>query len=431
MGHFYDMLYRRDETPPESHIVTVSAPSGLLSTPDGYGSLMSIDYSACVQTKARSMSSLPAQVLRHTSTGREQLDEHPIAQMLNGRANEEMSSASLMAWTVLRRDTFGTAYWYVEWVKGVPVAIWPVTSSVLHSFDSSAPRGHRSKYTVSPGCDYVPAGTYFSDEIVAIPTALTKDGVRGLSLARLVAEQIGLSVDLERFYRSMLKNGNHQLGHVEIDKDNIKPLERESLQRAIEAKRGVDAAGKTPIFGSGAKWVTDQQTMRDASVIEQQKWVLHQVCRACNVPPWKVYESETTTYAGGQQARIDYVADTIVPDVRTIELALAPVLVSCSPDHTQLKFKVQSLMRGEDSSRSQYYREMVYMGAMTREDVRELEDLEPLQGIDAPLFPLNYGTVETDGSVTVYKAEEAKLTEPGDGSQAGVTDIDTDTDTEE
>lgn len=114
----------------------------------------------------------------------------------------------------------------------------------------------------------MPAGTYFADEIVAIPTALTKDGVRGLSLARLAAEQIGLSVDLERFYRSMLKNGNHQLGHVEIDKDSIKPLELESFQRAIEAKRGVDAACKTPIFGSGAKWVTDQQTMRDTSVIE-------------------------------------------------------------------------------------------------------------------------------------------------------------------
>ena len=421
MGRFYNWFYKRNEEP-DPNTVSVHLPPGFRPTPAGYGALMSIDYAACEQTKARSMASLPFSVVNHVKDRRERLDRHPLAKLLNGMANEEMTSAALMAWTVLRRDTFGNAYWWVEWRAGKPVAIWPVTASVDHDFDRSKPEGYRTTYTVLAGDDYVPAGTYFPDEIVNITTAVTKDGVKGVSLAKLAAEEIGLALDLERFYRSMLKNGNHQLGHVELPAgNNIRQEQIDSINRAIEAKRGVNEAGKSPIFGYGAKWVTDQQTMKDASVIEQQKWVLQQVCRACNVPPWKVYDNEAATYSGGQQARIDYVADTIVPEVRPIELALIPVLRSCGLPNAQAKFSVQGLMRGDDASRTQYYREMAYLGAFTRADIRDLEDREPMPGIDLPLFPLNYGTVNPDGTVNVFNStNQPQPTEPGDGSQTGI-----------
>lgn len=422
MGFFKDLFYPQGEDAPrqEPETVTVNVPPTIpfVRTPAGYGALMSIDYMACEQTKARSMMSMPAVVIDRSGGERRRMDDHPVAELLNGMANEEMTSSALMAWTALRRDTFGNAYWYIEWHKGVPAAIWPITASVLHHYDASAPIGYRTRYAVSPGDDHVPSGVYYADEVVSIRTAITKDGVKGESLARLAAEELGLSVDLERFYRSMLHNGNHHLGHVEVPLSNapggrLRQEDVDSLERAIEAKSGIDSAGSAPIFGYGAKWVTDSQTMRDASLIEQQQWVLQQVCRACNVPPWKVYDSTSATYSGGQQARIDYVTDTIVPDTRTIEQAMRPVLASCGMPHAQLKLQTQGLMRGDDASRSQYYREMTYAGAYTRADIRAFEDMEPLEGLDRPLFPLNYGTVNEDGSVNVFAAPK----EPGDGNQ--------------
>ena len=66
-------------------------------------------------------------------------------------------------------------------------------------------------------------------------------------------------------------------------------------------------------------------------------------------------------------------------------------------------------MRGDDASRSQYYREMAYTGAYTRGDIRELEDLEPIPGLDLPLFPLNYGTVNPDGTVNVFNSTNQEM----------------------
>lgn len=423
MGRFYNMFYKRGEEPEPSEVVRVNLPPGFAPTPAGYGALMSIDYAACEQTKARSMASLPFSVVNHRRSGSERLNNHALVKLLNGMPNEEMTAPALMAWTVLRRDTFGNAYWFIEWDRGRIEAIWPITAAVTHSYNPTAPMGRRATYTVSAGDKHVPAGTYFTDEVVNISTHVTKDGIKGYSLAKMAAEEIGLSLDLERFYRSMLRNGNHHLGHVELPEGNAINDQKklDALRRAVDMKSGVDEAGRAPIFGYGAKWVADQQTMKDASVIEQQKWVLHQVCRACNVPPWKVYDGDQTTYAGGQQSSIDYVTDTIIPDVRQIEMALVPVLRACGLPNAQAKFRTQGLMRGDDAARTQYYREMGYLGAITRHDVRDLEDFDPIDGIDLPLFPLNYGTVNPDGTVNVFNSTNAeKPTEPGDGSQTGI-----------
>lgn len=436
MGRIMDFItgadlkpgYRAEAQPPAEpqpvpdegpRIVTVGEIGDVgLSTVAGYGALMSVDYMACEQTKARSLSSLPFSVVSRSGQW-ESFPEHPLAVLFNGMANEEMTAAQFMSWHRLRCDTFGTAYWRVEWWHGVPVAVWPVLCGVFRDFDRSRPEGRRTVFELS-GDKYNPAGRYFADEVVSVTTHVTKTGTKGESMARLAAKQIGLSVDLERFYKSMLDNGNHQLGHVEIPEGHhVSEQEKTDLKEAIARKRGVGEAGKAPIFSAGAKWVTDQQTMKDASLIEQQTWILHQVCRACNVPPWKVYDKTGTTYQGSQQSNIDYVTDTIVPDARAIELALRPVLDSMGDKDKAAKLNVKGLMRGDDRSRSQYFREMAYLGAYTPRRICELEDMDPTGVLDKPLFPLNYGTVEEDGSVTVY-SHAAKA--PGDGSQTGVTD---------
>jgi HK97 family phage portal protein len=384
-----------------------------------YSSLYSIAYLACEQTKARSMGSLPVAVYRKDGGKREKV-EHPLGDLLSGQANDLMTGRDLRHWASLRRDTFGNAYIWVEWRRGKPVALWPITSQVQIDFDKNAPAGRRVRYLVPNGDNYVPAGRYFSDEVINVRTSVTKDGVHGQSIARLAAHDVGLSVDLEKFYSSMLNNGNHQLGHVEVPEGRMKPEDVESLKRAVEAKRGIDEAGKSPIFGYGAKWVTDQQTMRDASLIEQQAWVLQQVCRACNVPPWMVYDSSSGNgkYENAESSRVDYVTNTLMPDTTALETALNVILRSMGDSKLYVKFDLNGLMRGDKASQGQFYREMVYMGAMTRAEVREKEDLNPIPGLEKPLIPVNYGILEPNGEVTILTTHG----EPSDGMQTGTTD---------
>lgn len=384
----------------------------------GYGAMMSVAFLACMQTKSRSFMSMPVTAVERSGSARNIVEDDEVADLLGTRPNEEMTAADLFGWTIPRRDTFGTAYWYIEWFRGRPVAIWPVRASVSYRYVKENAPGYRATYTVAPGDDRVPAGTYFTHEIVAIKTAVTRDGVTGESLARQAAADIGLSIDLTEFYRRMLENGNHHLGHIEVDKVKLPDQALEDLKRAVRAMSGIDRAGEIPVFTAGAQWKNDNQTMRDASLIEQQTWVLQQVCRATNVPPWKVYDPTGSTYAGAQKADIDYVVSTILPEVRALEQALAPVYRAMGLRSRALKFNMRGLMRGDDQSRAQFYRQMVYMGAMTPKQVAELEDEMSDGALDRPYFPLNYGILEPSGEVSVFGKNAV---EPGDGSQKNVT----------
>ena len=389
-----------------------------------YSALYSIAYMACEQTKARSLGSLPACVYRKTPGGNEPLYGHPLTRLLSRMPNDLMSATDLMHWTSVRTDTFGNSYWYIEWLRGEPVAIWPITSQVEIDYNRHAMPGQRVRYAVYEDSTLegkgitVPAGNYFPGEVVHFRTAITHDGIYGRSLAEYAANEIGLSVDLERFYSAMLRNGNHHLGHVETP-DKLNPEQVKLVQAALEDKAGAGNAGRPPIFTAGAKWVTDAQTMKDASVIEQQQWVLQQVCRATCVPPQKVYDLSGQTYSNAESARVDYATDTIMPEAGAIEDALTSVLDAMGDSDCYVKFDADGLMRGDKAAQGQWYREMTYMGAMTRNEVRAKEGLNPIEGLGKPLVPVNYGLVEEDGSVTVLSSS---ANEPADGMQTGTTD---------
>lgn len=389
-----------------------------------YGALFSVAYLACEQTKARSLASLPVCVHRKTARGNEPLPDHPLSLLLGRRPNDLMSASDLMHWTSIRRDTFGDAYWYVEWSKGVPVAIWPITSYVKIDYNRHAAPGHRLRYAVHDASTVkgvgvtVPPGNYFAGEVVHFRTAVTQDGIHGRSLAEYAAQEIGLSVDLERFYSAMLNNGNHHLGHVETP-EKLNPDQISRVKEAVRDKAGVGKAGEAPVFTAGAKWVTEQQTMKDASLIEQQQWVLQQVCRATSVPPQKVYELSRQTYSNAESARVDYATDTIMPEAGAIEDELTSILDAAGETDLFVKFDPDGLMRGDKAAQGQWYREMTYSGVYTRNEVREKEGLNPIEGLEKPLVPVNYGVVEADGSVTVLSSTSS---EPASGMQTGTTD---------
>lgn len=61
------------------------------------------------------------------------------------------------------------------------------------------------------------------------------------------------------------------------------------------------------------------------------------------------------------------------------------------------KFELNGLMRGDAAARAAYYNIMILAGIMTRNEARRLEGLNPLPGLDHPIYPLNMATVSEDG----------------------------------
>lgn len=358
---------------------------------DNAGALFSTAYLAAAQAKARGLGSLPSGVFRDAERyGREKVS-HPLNHIINSRWNPFMTSQDGWQWLSVFRDTMGQAPVRVEWLRGEPVAFWPISTEVeQHYAEGSDP----VRYVIRTGDKFTPAGTYLSHEILIFKTCISTDGgVTGRSLAELAAEDIGLSVDLTRFYASVIQKGFHPGGYLEHDRK----LELEDVQ-AIAAKNkvlsGPDHAGELRIFDQGLKYHSLSASMAEADIVKQQEFILQSVGRALYVQPPKMMDFSRATYSNIGDANISFVVDTLLSEVTNIERELGKITAAMGTPELYVKFELRGLMRGDFKGQMQAYKDGIWAGVYKPAEVRAWEELPFAEGSDELLRPANYFSID-------------------------------------
>lgn len=397
------------------------APGIALSNIGPRGALLSADYTACETVKIRAVRSLPVHVLRREDNGRYPADDHPFAKLLH-RPNALMTWGDLVAWAWLRRDTFGDAYIRVirEW-SGRPVELRPVLAHVSKSFD----RDTGAALYHAPEDRWNRAWEAREDGVIVLRTDATEDGMSGRSLAALAAEELGLDVDLSKFYRSILSNGNYFQGWAETD-ERLNPDDVDAIRYSLDETSGPEGAGGIRVFDRGLKYHQVSVQLDSMSLVDQERWVLERVCRACHVDLHHVYgDNARTTATSAAGADLDFVKATVLPEVTAFEQAVQPVLDGAASlggrdSGYRLKFDLNGLLRGDFATRMEGYRIGVYAGIFTRAYCATQEDIPWQPGQDALLQPTAYYMLDKDG-VPYLPAPE---TEGTAGQSDGVSGID-------
>lgn len=376
----------------------------------------SSDFLACETTKVRALRSLPVHIVQKTETGRIPTDDHPFAPLLH-RPNALMAWGDLIAWAVMRRDVFGTAYLRVvrdRW--GAPISIVPVLNDPSVSYDKAK---DIAVYQIQLD-KFNDAGIVREDDLIILKTDLTKNGVVGTSIAESSAADIGLSIDLSRFYREVIENGNHMGGWLESERD-YDPKEITAIKKSLEMQKGMDGdAGGTRIYDRGLKYHQVSLQLADMSLVEQEKFVLEKVCRACHVSPSYIHVD-----AAAAVNDIAFVKETVLPEITAFEQAFQVVLdrarsIGGKDCGYRLKFDTNGLLRGDFKTRMEGYRIGVYAGIFTRAYCCTQEDIEWLPGQDKLLQPTAYYMVDENG-VPYVPADPTKGTS---GQSDGVSGID-------
>jgi hypothetical protein len=65
------------------------------------------------------------------------------------------------------------------------------------------------------------------------------------------------------------------------------------------------------------------------------------------------------------------------------------------------RWSVEGLLRGDSAQRSALYRALWSIGALSTNEIRALEDMEPVEGGDVHYRPLNMGVLGTTDSANV------------------------------
>lgn len=342
---------------------------------------------ACVRVIAESVGSLPLVLYKRDGKSKEPDAAHPLYRVLHDQPNEVQTSVEF--WEMMARHMLlrGNAYAFIESSRREPVkSLIPLHPDRMQPF-RVADGSVAYRYTPEKGGQQV----YLQEEILHIRD-LSDDGIQGLSRIDQAREAIGLGMAQEEFASRFFGN-NATIGATIEHPAKLGPEAYARLKEQIAERRGgLINAHKPAILEEGMKWTAIGIPPEQAQFIESRKMQKDEIAMIFRVPPHMIASLDRATFSNIEHQSVEFVTFTLRPILTRIEKAIYRDLLTTSGKETHfVKFNAMALLRGDSTARANYYKAGLgttqQPGWLTQNDVRELEDMNPIEGGDA-LTPL-------------------------------------------
>lgn len=330
---------------------------------------------ACVRLLSETLASLPMQIFERTELGRSETDSPSWMR----RPNAEMTRFRLIERTVASLLLDGNAFWQVSRDNLGRV----LTVTPLHPTNVQV---RRSRETGS--IEFMVAGETEARDfrtILHIPFFEGAGSLRGMSPVAACADAIGFAQTIDEYGAKLFGAGAHLSGVLETDSDLSDPAAKRLLAEWQADHSGLDNAHRPGLLTGGLKWKPLSLPNDQAQFLETRKFQVEEICRIFRVPPHMVQSLDRATFSNIEHQGIDFVTHS----VRPIAVRIEDALLSLIDEGQYIRFNVGGLLRGDMLSRYQAHAIAVNTGWESRNEVRVLEDKNPVEGLDEYLRPLN------------------------------------------
>lgn len=400
--------------------------AGVLVTPDRALGLSA--YFAAVNRIATDVASLPLKVYRkRRGGGRDEVTDHPISELLAHSPDGETTS---MRWRqALMAHILGWGNGYAEVTfdgAGYPTGLYLLdpgrtepqrrTNDGLLYYRLTNPDPKRPTNTLPPRRVLHCAGLGF-------------DGLKGYSVADRAKESIGLGVAAEKSGGAFYGNGTRPSGALELPYKLNSPQAVKQLRETWDSQyAGPDNVGRVVVLEGGAKFSPMSIPQDDAQYIQTRQFQVIEIARWFGIPPHKIgdYSSTGSAYRALEEANLDYVATTIRPWCESIEQELVRKLLT-KDERDQgydIEHDMSAFMRGNMQARGAYYKDLISVGGITPDEIREREGLNPLDGGgDERFVATSLQPLEGAGEAPGADAETGESPDPNDPPPAPAESI--------
>lgn len=354
---------------------------------------LSVVYS-CVRLLSSCIAALPLNVYRRDGNNSLVAAEHPLNELLHTLPNDEMTSVDhrtmLMASLLLQ----GTAFHeYARDGRGRVREIVPLLPNKM-LVDRSRTTG-KLVYEYHDG----DVRTIRADRMWRI-SGMTTNGVLGLSPIAQARESIGLGMTAEEYGASLFANGGQTPGFIGFDADIKAGVRKEAQEQWNETHRTRANWHKVVFLSGGAKWQNITMNALDTQFLETRKFQRSEICGFFGVPPHMVGDLDKATFSNIEHQSLQFVIYSLVPWLTRIEQSIYRDLLTPAERATYYaKHKVEGLLRGDAKARSEFYRALFNMGALSPNQIRQLEEMNEVPGGDNRYMQTAMGRVDENGNI--------------------------------
>lgn len=327
---------------------------------------------------------LPKGVYKKIENGREEVN-HKVKSLINKEPNSYMDAFTFHKVMIQSAILRG---------NGLAVILRNTNTASLESLVFIHPNDLRDIRMVDGELFYFTKyGTFTSDDVIHI-MGYTDNGWFGKSVIRYASETLGIAKSAQTFAASNFDNRGIGYGVVHTENELSREA-KEKIESAINSKMSINDRFRTAVIDEGMKYETITVSAQDAQLIEQSKFSVIDICRFLNISPRKVKDYTINNYASAYQDATDHVTDSIQPWAKKFENEYdRKLFTSAEKEDHYVKFNDNYLLRGDLTAKSNYYFRATAGGWMTLNEVRAMEELNPLDGLDEPLIPMNMQQVK-------------------------------------
>lgn len=340
---------------------------------------------ACVYVLSSSIAQLPLHVKRKSGDKVETVKDHPAYYLLHDSPNFWQTSYKMREYGQSAVLLYGNAYLHIKRNQ----------NGAVKSLESLEPW---KVQLLKNGSRYIYA-YYDDDKTLSISPddmihvkALGPSIKTGKSIIQHHAETIGLGLDARKFASGFFGGNARPAGILSVKTplnsnswDNFKKM----WQQAQEKLRSEE--NKTILLPAELDYRALTVSPVDTELLSMMKLNRSEIAGIFNVPAHMINDLEKATFSNISEQTIQFIRYSVMPWVVNWEQELNRKIFTEAERKAGyfVKFNLAGIMRGTAGERATFYHNAITDGWMSRNEARQLEDMNPVQGLDEMLVSVN------------------------------------------
>ena len=349
----------------------------------------SLNFSAvfnAIQIIGGTLGSLPLHLYQKIGNRREKVTSEPLYNIMHSQPNPEMTAKQYREAIGAHVVSWGNSYSFINQTSTGSIAeLWPIAPNRV------VPRRESDVmvYDVMIGNE---KKTFPREQILHI-AGLGWDGMMGYSVLTKAREDISFGMAVSEFGARYFGSGMHPGAVISRPEGPaLGPEAYKNLRGALsDTYSSLGKSHQFMLLEDGMKFENLKLSPEDSQFLETRVYSIQEISRWFNIQPHKLKDHSRSTFNNIEALQIDHVVECIRPWLVTHEQTYNMQLLT--PQMRQAGFyfehNVDGLLRGDSEKRAGLYKALWNMGAISQNEIREKENMNPIDGGDQYFVPMN------------------------------------------
>ncbi|MBS1803522.1 MAG: phage portal protein [Acidobacteria bacterium] len=347
---------------------------------------------ACVGVIGRNLGMMPIKIYTEAPDGSKRLvSNHPLYDVLYSRPNSQQTAFEFKQMMQGHVELRGNAY-----AKILPGPRGAVDQLIpMHPDRVRIERLANGKLRYLYNNPLTNETEKLMEEEVFHLRNFSDDGFTGQSTVAMAIDLFGVALAQQDYTARFLKNDARPPIVFEQNFPFKNKSQEDSFLDSWQKGHTAENRGKAGLLPNGITAKVLGVNPSDQQLLDARKFSRIEICSIFGVPPHLIGETEkTATYASVEQFNIMYAVHCILPRLVMWEQAIQRDLIT--NERYFAKFGMGALLRGDTASRFAAYKVAIENGWMCQDEVRLLEDLNPIPNGAGKKFwrPVNWAPLD-------------------------------------